>query len=112
MGKIRKPFEHAKEVLVPGTTKDLHIADAALRTERTKPCALVATLEDRRYRVATERMSERRREFAGDSALEGGGFESSVPVGDSSYPLLTPICSRKRGKALTVARIHPLFNSG
>src|SRR6516165_8462658 len=55
MGKIREPFEHAKKVLVPRTTEDLHIAGAALRTERTKPCELVATLEDRRYHVATER---------------------------------------------------------
>src|SRR6516162_10728579 len=58
MGKIREPFEHAKKVLVPGTTEDLDIAGAALRTERTKSCELVATLEDRRYRVAAERAHE------------------------------------------------------
>src|SRR6516162_8204764 len=55
MGKIREPFEHAKKVLVPRTTEDLDIAGAALRTERTKSCELVATFEDRRYRVATQR---------------------------------------------------------
>src|SRR6516162_7060366 len=54
MVKIRKPFEHAKQVLVPRTTEDLDIAGAALRTERTKPCELVATLEDRRYHVAAQ----------------------------------------------------------
>src|SRR6516162_10480707 len=32
MGKIREPFEHAKKVLVPGTTHNLHIPGAALRT--------------------------------------------------------------------------------
>src|SRR6516164_3983551 len=58
MGKIREPFEHAKKVLVPGTAQDLHIAGAALRTERTKPCELVATLGGRRYRVAAERAHE------------------------------------------------------
>jgi len=55
MGKIREPFEHAKKVLVPGTTQDLHIAGAALRTERTKSCELVATLGGRCYGKATER---------------------------------------------------------
>jgi hypothetical protein len=35
-----------------------------------------------------------------DSLLEGSGFEPSVPVGDSQ--LLTPISSRKRGKARQV----------
>jgi hypothetical protein len=55
MGKIREPLEHAKKVLVSRATPDLDVADAALRTKRTKPCELVATLGDRSYREATER---------------------------------------------------------
>jgi hypothetical protein len=37
MGKIREPFEHAKQVLVPGTAQDLDIAGAALMTTSPSP---------------------------------------------------------------------------
>ena len=45
-------FENAEPVLVPGASPDLHIADAALRTERLEPRELVASLCGRLYSEA------------------------------------------------------------
>jgi hypothetical protein len=48
MGEIGKAFEYAEQILVPRASPDLHIAGAALRTERPEPRELVATLWSRR----------------------------------------------------------------
>src|SRR5712671_6102527 len=61
MGEIGEPFEDAKEVLVPGTAEDLHVAGAALRTERPEPRELVATLGSRHHGEAAERAHEVKR---------------------------------------------------
>src|SRR5438309_11969354 len=44
MGEFGEAFEDAKQILVPGTAQDLHIAGAALRAERSEPRQLVAAL--------------------------------------------------------------------
>ena len=52
--KIREPFEHPEQVVVPGATQDLHIAGAALRAKRSEPCQLVTALRGRPNVEATE----------------------------------------------------------
>ena len=55
MGEIRKGFEDAEQVLVSGSSLNLHVACTALRTERPEPRSLVAALWARRYTESTER---------------------------------------------------------
>src|SRR5262245_66509747 len=61
MREIRKAFEDAEQVLVPGASPDLHVAGAALRTERSEPRALVATLCGRHHGEAIERAHQVKR---------------------------------------------------
>src|SRR5262244_1554303 len=61
MREIRKAFEDAEQVLVPGTSPNLHVAGAALRTERPEPRELVATLRGRHHGEATERAHQVKR---------------------------------------------------
>src|SRR5205814_1539056 len=44
MGEIGEALENAEHLLVPRAASDLHIAGAALRTERPEPGELVAAL--------------------------------------------------------------------
>src|SRR5436305_4465497 len=55
MGEIGGPFEDAEQLLVPQASPDLHIAGAALQTERPEPRELVATLWNRSHSKITER---------------------------------------------------------
>src|SRR6267143_3633385 len=53
MGEFGEAFEDAEQILVPRAAPDLHIAGAALRTERPEPRELVAALCRRGYGRAT-----------------------------------------------------------
>ena len=61
MREIREAFEDSEQLLVPGASPDLHIARAALRTERTEPCELVATLWGGRHGERAERAHQVKR---------------------------------------------------
>ena len=56
--EIRKSFEGTKQLLAPRASQDLHVAGAALRAERPKPCQLVPAPRSRRSGEATERAHE------------------------------------------------------
>src|SRR5205807_5563841 len=58
MGEIGEAFENPKQLLVPRAAPDLYITGAALRTERSEPGELVATLRGRRHGEAAERAHE------------------------------------------------------
>jgi hypothetical protein len=61
MGEIGEAFEDAKQLLVPGSPPDLHIACPALRAERPEPRELVATLWRGHYGEAAERAHQVKR---------------------------------------------------
>src|SRR5438477_2705434 len=98
MGEIGEPFEDAEQVLVPGAAQDLHIAGAALRTERPEPGELVATLCGRRYGEAAERADQVKR-----LALPGLPRILAEPDGDPFAVLRGGI----EQQAVDVARVGP-----
>ena len=94
-----KPFENAKQLLVPGPALDFHVAGAALRAERPEPRELVAALRGRGDGEATQRAHQVQR-----LALAG---LSRILAEPDVHPLAV-LCGGVQQKSLDIARVGPV----